>query len=296
MNDRIPDIYLEQYRIGEASDDVARMIENDEEALMRLQELESDSEAILAAYPPGWFADRIDERIRSREKSGTTSASDGVLLRWLRNGEGFVSSLRERTRRPLWGTLVPLVALTVLGALLIPRLLIDETTPEQIARGERIKGLDERIVLYRSTGDNGAEVLSDGSVVRGGDRLQISYRAAGAPYGTIISVDGWGVVTLHYPEGPDEVGRLSGEGETALPYAYILDDAPSFERFFFITASKPFRSRDIMTAMERLLNQREIGDAATLWERLDDVIDKAAPEDADIYDVTVWKGDGHGER
>jgi len=47
---------------------------------------------------------------------------------------------------------------------------------------------------------------------------------------------------------------------TALPHAYALDDAPRFERFFFITANDPLDVRQTLAAL-RMLAHRE--DSAT---------------------------------
>ncbi|MFW5644196.1 MAG: hypothetical protein ACOCYQ_09225, partial [Alkalispirochaeta sp.] len=59
MNEKIPDFFLEQYRLGEASPEMVRRIEVDENALARLAELDDDSEEILQRYPPGWFAEQV---------------------------------------------------------------------------------------------------------------------------------------------------------------------------------------------------------------------------------------------
>jgi hypothetical protein len=78
----------------------------------------------------------------------------------------------------------------------------------------------------------------------------------------IASVDGAGVVTLHYPlreDAPPEATAMAPEPH-ALPHAYALDDAPRFERFFFITGSDPLDVGQTLAAL-RLLALRE--DSAT---------------------------------
>lgn len=65
--------------------------------------------------------------------------------------------------------------------------------------------------------------------------MQVSYVAAGNRFGVVVSVDGRGGVTLHHPASPRDVPRVKARGETPLPYAFELDDAPGFERFFFVT-------------------------------------------------------------
>ena len=62
MSEHIPDFFLEQYRLGEASEDVAAYIKADEEAQARLAAMDSEDVEMFQAYPPKWFADRVRER------------------------------------------------------------------------------------------------------------------------------------------------------------------------------------------------------------------------------------------
>jgi hypothetical protein len=52
---------------------------------------------------------------------------------------------------------------------------------------------------------------------------------------------------------------------TALPHAYALDDAPRFERFFFITANQPV---DVQQALAALRSLARRDDSATTWLEL----------------------------
>ncbi|MBN1838324.1 MAG: hypothetical protein JW820_20865, partial [Spirochaetales bacterium] len=81
---------------------------------------------------------------------------------------------------------------------------------------------------------------------------QLGYVAAARAYGVILSIDGRGVVTLHFPVGSTGAGELEREGESLLPFAYELDDAPGFERFFFVTGPEPFAVDSVLEAAERL--------------------------------------------
>jgi hypothetical protein len=69
--------------------------------------------------------------------------------------------------------------------------------------------------------------------------IQLKYSAKGAKYGVIFSIDGRGTVTLHYPGGAETPSTLDAGGTHALDFSYELDDAPDFERFFFVTAHHP---------------------------------------------------------
>ena len=86
----------------------------------------------------------------------------------------------------------------------------------------------------------GSETLADGAVARQGDVIRVGYRAAGRAYGVILSIDGRGHVTMHLPTGGDRAMALGREPTVLLDQAYELDDAPRWERFYFITGEAPF--------------------------------------------------------
>jgi hypothetical protein len=97
----------------------------------------------------------------------------------------------------------------------------------------RIKG-DASLVVER-VGPRGLEPMHDGDLARTGDRLQLRYLAADREQGAIVSIDGRGVATLHFPATVEASPRLASGGAVALDHSYELDDAPEFERFFFVT-------------------------------------------------------------
>jgi hypothetical protein len=128
--------------------------------------------------------------------------------------------------------------------------------------GVRVKGAT-RLVVFRQAGDH-AERLEQDAVARAGDLLQLRYDTGRHGYGVIASVDGAGVVTLHFPsseDAPPEATALAKKS-TVLPHAYALDDAPKFERFFFITANEPIDVQQSLAALHSLANRPDSADAA----------------------------------
>lgn len=97
---------------------------------------------------------------------------------------------------------------------------------------ERIKGTTE--LSIRARDDEGERELEPGDHANSGDLLQLAYRAGEARSGVIVSIDGAGSSTLHFPSELDGSTRLSPRGRVSLPYAFELDDAPNYERFFFV--------------------------------------------------------------
>jgi hypothetical protein len=57
-------------------------------------------------------------------------------------------------------------------------------------------------------------------------------------------------VTLHLPPSGDRAARLSLEA-TLLDQAYELDDAPGWERFYFVTGETPFPVAPVMDAARK---------------------------------------------
>jgi hypothetical protein len=94
--------------------------------------------------------------------------------------------------------------------------------------------------------------LEDGARARAGDALQVAYDAASMPYGTVFSIDGRGNVTLHYPTDASALPDLDSGGVVTLPRSFVLDDAPLFERFYFVASEEPF---DVGRLLERVRRQ-----------------------------------------
>lgn len=161
---------------------------------------------------------------------------------------------RRRLFIPALGALVAAAALV----LLLPRFAATPAGPEGLHAGnpyegpggERAKGDERLLVQMRNT--EGANELVKGSEVSAGDLLQLSYIAADQRYGVIFSVDGRNAITQHLPEAGNSAIKLERGGRTALPSSYELDDAPDFERFYFISSPSPFEIGEILTSAQNL--------------------------------------------
>jgi len=113
----------------------------------------------------------------------------------------------------------------------------------------RVKGSDSpKLFLYKYESE-GAVRLENNSHVNCGDVIQISYVAGKAKNGMIFSIDGSGVLTQHFPEQKSVSGKLEKGKETALDFSYKLDDAPKFEKFYFITGDSEFTIDDLKISM-----------------------------------------------
>jgi hypothetical protein len=151
---------------------------------------------------------------------------------------------RRETRRRQVLTLAPVLAAAL--ALLVWARVPEGALPVAEAPGERVKGLPAQLVVFRKRGA-AADQLAPGAPVHARDVLQLGYVAGGRPFGLILSLDGAGAVTVHAP-GP----RLLPSGQHMLDRAYVLDEAPDFERFVLVTSEQPFDVATVMAAAERL--------------------------------------------
>jgi hypothetical protein len=212
--DPVPQLLLEKLALEELAPeeraDVKGRLEQEAGGEERLRTLRREDEAILAAYPPTAQAARIEQRLEQG----------------------------RRRRRRVW-IAAPLAAAAVaLLLVLILPLVGDQGVVEPPGYGTRLKCGSPMIAVFRKDGQQ-AEELRAGNKVAGGDLLQITYTACRARHGVIFSVDGRGKVTLHFPDRRDRSTALAPDGPHALPFSYELDDAPRYERFFFVTSKRP---------------------------------------------------------
>jgi hypothetical protein len=228
--DTVPDWQLERFRLRELPAEeqaaVARALEVSAPLRERLALLDRSDARILGLRPPGVAAERIRRQLR--EPAGATPS---------------------RTRR-----LVAAAAAT--GVLVAVWALLPGTGGRAPAGApaadlNRIKGLQPELLLYLQASPRPAP-LRDGALVRARDVIQVSYVSAGRRYGVVVSVDGRGVVTRHLPPTGSGAAELDARSPASLASAFELDDAPRFERFFFVTSSGPFPVSLVTGAVERL--------------------------------------------
>jgi len=219
-------------------------------------------ERLAADDLPSTEADALRARLAAEpggaERLAALRASDAELLaRHPARAVAAAVHLRKDARparRPLALVLAPWVAAAVAVAA-IP--LLVRTPPREDGVG--IKGLAPALVLHRRTAQ-GAEVLASGARGRGGDLVQVGYVSAGAPYGVIVSIDGAGAVTRHWPLEGEQAAPLTAGREVLLPESFRLDDAPGYERFVLVTGAGPFPVSPVLTAARALAGR---GDAAS---------------------------------
>lgn len=241
---KIPDIVLEQYRLGELSRpamaEVRKRLAEDTESRVRLAFLEESDREILGQYHPKLMARAISTRLESKGTNATRNPKSPQVLKW---------SLG--------------IAAAFLVLILFAPSVFTPWEGDQPLPMERLKGEEAHLNLYRKT-PNGSDQLEDLAIVFEGDVLRIGYQARGRSYGVILSVDGRGKVTQHLPSHGSRSAPLSKDGEVLLDFALELDDAPRWERFFFVTSEKPFDLAAVVLAAGQVDTERPAESSQTL--------------------------------
>jgi hypothetical protein len=226
---RIPDLVIERVHLGEASDAERQRVLADADARARLEALPSADAAFLEAHPASSVLPTIERKLHVRRTE---------------------DAVRDRQRRFAIGgaLLVPLAAaILTFVAVQAPPTPVDGGTDPGLERTTAKWGEGARLFLYRD-GPRGADRLQAEDAASAGDRLLIRYSALDATHGVIVSVDGRGAVTLHHPAQPTGDTRLQDGGETDLGFAYELDDAPRFERFYLVSDDVPVDVQAVLAA------------------------------------------------
>jgi hypothetical protein len=215
---------IERYLLGELqaseAEGVARELARDEAAAGRARELLESNRRILGEHPPRVAAAVIRQRL-----DAAAPAPSG-------------------RRRPLALALATSAVVLVAGSVLFQ-------APEPPVGPNRIKGLRPGLLVYRHT-PSGDEALADRASARSGDLVQVAYQAAGRAFGAIVSLDGRGAITVHHPPEGRAAARLVSGSPVRLTNAYRLDDAPRWERFYFVTSDHSFDVDLVVAAARRL--------------------------------------------
>jgi len=263
----INEYYLERYALGELPDEekeeIHRLSSSVPEIQAALEGIKSSDRDILSLYPP--------------------TIVKANLLTQLENAPDKSFPLRRVL-------VISSAVATFLILILVlpifkkePRIIFPDSRQDIIL----VKGIPAvdlsktQLLVYRKIQDQ-VEILTDGKPARTGDLLQLAYVTAEETYGVILSIDGRGLVTLHFPGDKGESTALELNKQYLLTNAIQLDDAPGFERFFFLTSGSPI---DVDAVLRTVKDQAE--NVEQVKQRNLDL-----PERYKQYSVLILKGEG----
>ena len=251
-NNKIPGWILEKYLLGELPDTelekITNQLKNDPNLRAEIERLKVSNKDILNKYPadsmvPG-ILNRCNKEKNYRENDvGVIAARPTFFKRMLQFSPAFASLL-----------VIFFIGLQIFKS---GDNSSKATEPGVQESTRRVKGSPEvkpvpHLIIHRK--GNNIEVLEKGSRAQAGDLLQLAYAAAGEAHGVICSIDGNSTVTLHFPEKKNDFTALMQKKKVLLANAYELDDAPGFERFFFITSETEIDVDDILKRAKALAN------------------------------------------
>jgi len=246
----IPDWKLERYLTGDLPEsemrEIREMEATDEIFAGRVKMLREDNRAILKKMP----FERLSEKMEAREL-GSGRGMNGAGM----NGAGNVVSFKFVKIAAAAALVLAVVSVALFsqreiglaqsandGAQVMDVAMADAALTGDNAFGEasdtRIKGLNARMEVWKKTGDSAVQ-LANLSEVREGDEIQLRYAVPEKCFGMLFSLDGNGTLTMHMGDGSQAIALEPGK-MTTLPFAYKLDNAPKFEKFFFVTSRDSF--------------------------------------------------------
>ena len=236
----IPDWKLEKYLTGDLPAEEMREIREmeaaDEIFANRVKMLREDNAAILKRLP----FEKLSEKIAAMP--GRSNAGAGNMVRVNFKLVKFaaaaalvlavmtVAVFSQRSLSEQGGT----VLVTAANTQVMEVAMADASGDD----GVRIKGLSARMEVWKKTGDSAVQMENLGEA-REGDEIQLRYAVAEKCFGLLFSMDGNGTITMHMGPGNRAVELEPGK-MTTLPFAYKLDNAPKFEKFFFLTSKNEF--------------------------------------------------------
>lgn len=269
---QMPDIFIEQYLLGELPENLRKEMEKhiqaDSGLRNRVLELKKSNEEILSAYPAGIQARAINEKLkekinilRSAEYNNTADNKREHKFRFPTGAAGALKNLytniTKLTDRRYVLAAASAAAMAVVVIFTLPGIININSVITPGDSTVRIKGLESKLLLFRVRGKE-VEELKNLDKARSGDIIQAGYIAAGKfTHGIILSIDGRGTVTIHYPDGGASGDRLVTNRQTLLNKSYELDDSPSFERFIMILSADPLNTAAVTEKAKMLAGNSE---------------------------------------
>ncbi len=235
MSQEFSDLQLEKYILKELDEKqmakITTVLETNSELQRRIRAINDNNQ------------DFVDKTNRRQE-------AYLIKLKMTEHKYSWRTQLKSLFEQPKIKFLSSAVALCFVFIIAVPQF-----TGQPETEGLRTKGLDSHLVIYKKTQDQ-VEKLAHGTKVSSGDLIQLSYVSAGEQFGAIFSIDGNGLLTLHYPDNKESMTKLVTGKQVILPNAYELDSSPKFETFYLVTSNKPIKVSEIIKYFENKKSEK----------------------------------------
>lgn len=222
---KISDFKLERYLLGELPQNEMKALQKreaeDEIFAARVREMREQGKRFVAENP----FEALEAKMDAADEAADGNVISGL---WLKVAAALV------------------IALGVFSMVVLNRNVetySGESATMEVAManvddGTRIKGMSASLEVWKKTGDSAVQMVNLGDASEG-DEIQLRYRVPQKCFGMLFSMDGNGTVTMHMGDGNNAIELEPGK-MTTLPFAYKLDNAPKFEKFFLLTSQNSF--------------------------------------------------------
>lgn len=261
---RTPDLKLEQVFLNERTGKDIPELTGSMDAIQR------SNEEILRLYPAAQMKEAVLAKMK--EAAGTAGIEN-------RRVSGFGRTMTRSFNFRTVSYAAAVCCVLFLSFVAVRTELFTTGGGVTLENGERIKGGGQRLFIYRKSGDTPI-LLPAKTRLAANDIVQMSYIAGGDAFGAILSVDGNGVVTQHFPDSGDFTAGLSNVGESSLDFSYRLDNAPKFERFIFVSGKGKISLAEYKKALMRAAAADESG--------MFDIV-SALPPQTHVTDILLLK-------
>ena len=228
----IPDWKLERYLTGDLPATEMRKIRELEKTdaifANRVKMMREDNAAILRKMPFERLSEKMDAMPGRSGSAGNTVHVNFKLVKFAAAAALVLAVVSVA----LFGQR-EVMAPAQSGAQVMDVAMLDSQD-----EGTRIKGMDARMEVWKKTADSAVQ-MSNLDEAREGDEIQLRYSVPEKSFGLLFSMDGNGALTMHMGSENHAVELAPGE-MTTLPFAYKLDNAPKFEKFFLLTSRNMF--------------------------------------------------------
>jgi hypothetical protein len=244
----IPDLILERYLLDELpcdiKDHIAGLLQTDQQLGQRLEQMRCSNDLLLQRFPQTLYGAPILRRL---------GAVHTPVRNWLRS--------HRTVFKPALAGISSFILLLVVGGILLvrPKLPPSDILPK--GGTNPTTSFQLHIFCLR---DRYLEPLDDGARVKPGARLQLAYSARDKRYGVLVSFDGRGQITLHFPERQDMPTLLAQGRQLPLPHSYELDQVADFERFILVSANKEIAVSDVLQRLAVFVRDQERAATAPL--------------------------------
>jgi hypothetical protein len=261
------DFQLEQFLLEELPAEVMKnirtQVETDSVLKDRIDELKNSGIEILKKYPADMMSVKIINGIKKEKENSAeilpvkekmiSAGSSQISL-----PKKLIDYLSGKSGRTAYSITAALAASAAAIVLILNFPVFNGHIP--VVKDNdviRIKGMEPGISIHRKTGRS-IEELKDMAEASEGDLLQIGYISTGEyNHGTVLSIDGRGSVTLHYPESESGDTLIKVNRKVMLKRSYELDDSPYYEKFILIISKKPLDVKSIIERAKILAKSRE---------------------------------------